>query len=234
MLRSKVLSYLITGMSVLVLSMVSSSHADWQSADIGDTLAGSTNIAGGEITIVANGADIWGTADACRFVYQEVAGDFEISARIVSMEAVNAWSKAGIMARQSLDPGSQNAYINVTIENGVKLIHRDTPGADTGPSPFEPNFAAPIWLKLARKGDEFSSFWSEDGAQWDPADVPGTPSVATVAMTDPILVGIAYTSHVDGVLSTAVVDDIKGTPSLTPVEPVGSSAVTWGEIKEKR
>ena len=77
-------------MSVLVLAMVSSLHADWQSADIGDTLAGSTSIAGGEITIVANGADIWGTADACRFVYQEVVGDFEMSARIVSMEAVNA------------------------------------------------------------------------------------------------------------------------------------------------
>jgi hypothetical protein len=53
-------------------------------------------------------------------------------------------------------------------------------------------------------------------------------------MTDPILVGIAYTSHVDGVLSTAVVDDIKGSPNLTPVEPVGSGAVTWGEIKGKR
>jgi hypothetical protein len=238
-MRSTILLWLITGVSILFLAGVALTAGDWQSTDIGDSLAGSTDITDGVITITANGADIWGSADACRYVYKEVTGDFEMSARVVSMESVNAWSKAGIMARQSLDADSQHCYINVTIENGAKMIHRDTPGADTGPSPFEPNFAAPIWLKLVRKGDEFSSFWSEDGVQWDPADVESadgvTPSVATVVMTDPILVGIAYTSHVAGTLSTAVVDNIEGSPEIvTPVKRAGSKAAKWAELKAEQ
>lgn len=233
MLRLTVMLCLVVGMSMLLLTNVALSVGDWESADIGDnTKAGSTDIVGDVFTIVANGADIWSTADECRYVYQEASGDFEISAHIVSQEAANPWSKVGLMVRQSLDPSSQNAFINVTPENGAKLIVRATPGADTGPSPLEQNFQAPIWFKLIRSGDEFSSFWSEDGADWEPADVPGTPSVATVVMTDPVLVGIAVTSHVSGVLSEAVVDNVEGGGNFSlAVEPGESITLTWGQIK---
>jgi hypothetical protein len=228
-MKSNVLLFLVTGMSILILAVVAFPREEWQSADIGNTEKGSTEIKGEEITIVANGADIWGTADACRYVYREVTGDFEMSARIVSLERANEWSKVGIMARQSLDPGSQNTFVNVTPDHGLKMIHRDTPGANTGPSPWAKNFEAPVWLRLVRKGDEFSSFSSEDGKNWEPTDVVGvdgdgiTPSVAEIKMEGPILVGIALTSHADGVLGTAVVG--------LSVEPRGSSIVTWGEIK---
>lgn len=233
MLRSTVVLCLAVGMSMLILTNVAFSAGDWQSADIGEnTKAGSTEIVGDVFTIVANGTDIWGTADEFRFVYQEVSGNFEISAHVVSQEVANPWSKTGLMVRQSLDPGSQHAFINVTPENGAKLICRATPGASTGPEPLEQNFQAPIWFKLVRSGDEFSSFWSQDGADWEPADVPGTPSVATVVMTDPVLVGIAVTSHVSGVLSEAVVDNVKGGGSFSlAVEPVESMTLTWGQIK---
>jgi hypothetical protein len=236
MLKSKVLLYLI-----IALAVATSSLADWQSMDIGDTAKGSTEIKGEEMTIVANGADIWGAADACRYVYREVTGDFEMSVRIVSLERANEWSKAGIMARQNLDPGSQHTFVNVTPDHGLKMIHRDTPGSNTGPSPWAKNFEAPVWMRLVRKGDEFSSFASEDGKNWEPTDVVGvdgdgiTPSVATVIMTDPILLGIAHTSHAAGVLGTAVIDNITGSPNIgLPVEPAGSKATAWGEIKEKR
>lgn len=225
----------VTTIFVLTLFGAALSLEEWQSADIGNTTAGSTKIKGEVITIAANGADIWDAADACRYVYREISGDFEMSARIVSLERANEWSKAGIMARQSLEANSQNTFINVTPDHGVKMIHRDTPGANTGPEPWEKNFEAPIWIKLARKGDEFSSFWSKDGKNWEAAEVPGTPSVATIKMTDPIYVGIAVTSHSAGVLTTAVVDNIKGSPNLgLPVEPLGSNIVSWGQIKLNR
>jgi hypothetical protein len=212
---------------------VAFSVEEWESQDIGDTKAGSTEILGDKITITANGADIWGSADGCRYVFREVSGDFEISAKFVSQERANEWSKAGLMVRQSLDADSQNAFLNVTPDHGVKMIHRDTPGASTGPEPWEKNFECPIWLKLVRKGDEFSSFWSEDGTNWDPAEVPGTPSVATIAMTDPVFVGIAVTSHVAGTVSEAVVEGVQGGGSLIlAVEPHDSDVVTWGHIKK--
>jgi hypothetical protein len=233
MVRSTIILCLAVGTSILLFSGIAFSVGDWESVDIGDnTKAGSTEIKNDVFTIVANGTDIWGTADECRYVYQETSGDFEISAHVVSQERADPWSKTGLMVRQSIDPGSQNAFINVTPDNGAKMIHRDTPGADTGPSPLEQNFKAPIWLKLVRSGDEFSSFWSQDGKDWEPAEVPGTPSVATVVMEDPVLVGIAVTSHASGVLAEAVVDNVKGGGNFSlAVEPDESISLTWGQIK---
>jgi len=232
MMRLAILSLVIIGM--LIMTGTAFSSDIWKSSDIGNTKAGSTDIRGDVITINANGTDIWGTADECRYVYQEVSGSFEISARFVSLERANEWSKSGLMVRQSLDANSQNAFLNVTPDYGVKLIHRDAPGADTGPSPWEKNFECPIWLKLVKKENEFSSFWSKDGISWDPAEVPGTPSVAKVSMTDPVFVGIAVTSHAFGIMTKAVVEKVRGGGSLSlSVEPGRSSIVTWGEIKAK-
>lgn len=232
MIRTDLLLWLTIAASILVFVVSALAVKEWESADIGDTKKGSTDIKGGVMTIKANGADIWGSADACRYVYQEVSGDFEISAHFVSQERANEWSKAGLMARQNLEANSQHTFLNVTPDHGVKMIHRDTPGADTGPSPWEKNFEAPVWLKLVRKGNEFSSFWSEDGKNWEPAEVPGTPSVAEIEMTDPVLVGIAVTSHVNGVISEAVVEGIQGGGNLSlDIYPGGSRFATWAEIK---
>jgi len=224
--------YFTIGILILVLASTAFPADDWQSADIGDTEPGSTDIVGDVITITANGADIWDSADGCRYVYREVSGDFEISARFVSLERANEWSKAGLMVRQSLDAGSQNAFLNVTPDHGVKMIHRDAAGASTGPEPWEKNFECPIWLRLVRSGDEFSSFWSDDGKNWEPAEVPGTPSVATISMSDPVFAGIAVTSHVLGTLTEAVVEKVQGGGNLSfPVDLSDSKAGTWGQVK---
>lgn len=226
------LAVVVLALWILMISGMAAQAQDWKSVDIGDTKAGSTNINGGTITVVANGADIWGAADAFRFVYREGSGDFEISARLVSQERANEWSKAGLMARQSLEANSPNAFLNVTPDYGVKLIHRDVVGGTTGPSPWEKNFEAPVWLKLARTGNEFSSFWSEDGQNWEAAEVVGTPSVATIEMTDALFVGIAVTSHVANTLSEAVIDNIRGGGGLAlSVEPVAKLAVTWARVR---
>ncbi len=202
----------------------------WKSADIGDTKQGSTKEEGGKVTIEANGADIWGTADGCRYVYQEVKGDFEISARVVSLERANEWSKAGLMARQSLDANSPNTFLNVTPDYGIKMIHRDIVGGETGPSPWEKNGEAPVYLKLVRKANVFTAYMSNDGNTWKEAEVAaGTPSTAEIKFTDPILLGMAVTSHVAGTLTTAVFDNIKG--SMLAVESKDKIIKTWGEIK---
>ena len=206
---------------------------EWKSEDIGDTKEGSTKEEGGKTIIKANGADVWDTADGCRLVYQEVSGDFEISVRVVSLERANEWSKAGLMARQSLDANSPNAFLNVTPDYGVKMIHRDTVGASTGPEPWEKNAEAPVYLKLVREGDTFTAYMSDDGKTWKEAEVAaGTPSTAIVELNDPILVGMAVTSHVAGTLTTAEFDNIAG--SFLTVEPYDKAATTWGKLKRSQ
>src|SRR3990170_5165186 len=79
----------------------------WVAADIGTpAVAGLTTYASGIFTVAAAGADIWGTSDQFRFVYQPIAGDVEVIARVDSITSADAWSKAGVMIRASLSPTS--------------------------------------------------------------------------------------------------------------------------------
>jgi hypothetical protein len=60
----------------------------------------------------------------------------------------------------------------------------------------------PIWLKITRSGDDFTGAMSSDGAAWE--DLGTT----TLALTDPVLVGLAVTSHSTGNITTAVATDL--------------------------
>src|SRR6185436_7699275 len=91
----------------------------WVARDIGaPALAGSASLAQGVFTIDAAGSDIWGTSDQFHFVYQPIAGDVDISARIDSLTAADAWSKAGVMIRKSLTPGSAHALATLSSSFG--------------------------------------------------------------------------------------------------------------------
>src|SRR4029079_6404819 len=85
-----------------------------------DTFAGS-----------GDGADIWGTSDSFRYVYQELDGDGEIVVRVAGLEKKNLFAKAGIMLRETLAANANQASVFVTPANGLRFIRR---GDDGGPS----------------------------------------------------------------------------------------------------
>ena len=65
-------------------------------------IAGSAaSCSNGVFTVTGAGADIWGTADAFRFVYMPVTGNCTIIARVASLQNIDPWSKAGIMIRET-------------------------------------------------------------------------------------------------------------------------------------
>ena len=78
----------------------------WLSADVGNVgQPGSDSRAGGTVTIHASGGDIWGNADAFRFVSMRLSGDGQLTARVVGLENTDAWAKAGVMIRETLTAG---------------------------------------------------------------------------------------------------------------------------------
>src|SRR6187200_1825165 len=111
-------SFLLT---ILVsFPMLSFAAVPTTSVDIGQVAAaGSTSISNGIYTVRASGADIWGTQDEFRFVYLSMSGDGEIRARVDSVTATNAWTKAGVMIRETLSANSTFAYTLVSAANGV-------------------------------------------------------------------------------------------------------------------
>jgi len=193
----------------------------WQTQDIGAVgVAGSSLYAAGVFTVTGAGADIQGTADAFQFDYMTVTGDCTIVARVVSVQNIDGWSKAGLMIRSNLDANAANAFIAVTPGSGVTWQSRSSSGGGTSWNQTT-GLSAPYWFKLVRSGTLFTGYRSPDGANWTPQ---GTN---TITMSNTVLVGLALTSHNNTNLCTATFDNVTVQPGwpVVPAAPAGLAAV---------
>ncbi len=175
----------------------------WQSRDIGDVgVAGSFQRAAGTFAVSGGGADIWNQADAFRYVYQTLKGDATLTARVVSVQNTDPWSKAGLMIRESLNADAANVMALVSSSSGALLEQRDHTGNTASALQMVPNLSAPCWLRLTRRGNVFTAYSSADGKNW--ANIGTT----TVPMNNPVLAGLAVTSHKAGTLCQVKFDNV--------------------------
>jgi len=178
----------------------------WSGADIGAPAAagGFTSGASGSFTVRGSGTDAYGTSDKFYYAYRTITGDATIVARVTGIENKNGWSKAGVMIRQSPDANAANvmALVSPTPTNLYRFQARTAAGATTS-SASGGNGAVPVWLKLQRVGNTFTASYSANGSTWSALGA-ATP----ITMTDPVLVGLAVTSHVDGTLATGTFDSV--------------------------
>jgi hypothetical protein len=178
-------------------------NGTFTSQDVGTpTAAGSYSFNGSSYTIRADGADIWGNADAFHYAYQQISGDTQMTVRVTSVDPVHEWAKAGIMIRDTLDAGSANAMVAITGgagDGGTFQWRTDADGSSSSSRTLT-GISPPACIKLVREGDTFIGYIFLDG-KWQQE---GTS--ATVAMTDPVYIGLAVTSHTDGTLTTATFD----------------------------
>ncbi len=175
--------------------------------------------AAGKITMSGGGTDIWNNADQFRFACKPLAGDATIVAKIESVGNSDPWAKAGVMVRESLDPGSRFAIVLAAPGNGVHFQGRLMTGSsavsdNTAPAASTPEqnaLRAPVWVKLERKGSTFNGFYSADGVKWTTI----TWSPQTINMAGPVYIGLAVTSHNANVATTAVFSGVATTGNVT-------------------
>jgi type II secretory pathway pseudopilin PulG len=180
----------------------SQSGGIWEHTDIGDVgTTGSANCAEGTWTIRASGDDIWNNTDEFHYVYQSLSGDGQIIARVVSIEYTNSWAKAGVMIRETLNGNSKHAMMVVTPGNGTAFQYRTSTGAGSNHTAGS-YITAPYWVKLIRSGNTFTGYESADGSIWTEV------GSVSITMTTDIYIGLAVTSHNDGTLCTAVIDNV--------------------------
>ena len=74
------------------------------------------------------------------------------------------WAKAGIIIKESTQPGSAYAAMMVTADHGVRL--QDNYTNDTAGQPGAVSPASPRWLRLTRSGDTITGYDSADGTHW--------------------------------------------------------------------
>ena len=179
-------------------------------ADVGSvSAAGSYTTLGSTYFVKGSGADIYGTADAFRYVYYPITNSLNctITARVLSQTNTNASAKAGVMFRESTAASSINTTTVATPTSGAYLQWRPTTSAATSTTGLPTSGVFPMWLKLERVGDSFTSWYSTNGTAWTIAGTVNLP-LGTNA-----LAGLAVCSHVDGTLATGVFDNVSITPS---------------------
>jgi len=141
-----------------------------------------------------------------------MSGDGAIDARIVSMDNTNPYAKAGIMLRDSLNPGSPHVIIDVKPNGEVEFMTR---AADGGSTSFIAGVqkSFPVSLKLVRMSGSPTS--SVTAYVLDNAT--GTWQVLNsveVPLGSGASAGLAVTSHNDSMLNTGVFDGVHVTKNL--------------------
>jgi regulation of enolase protein 1 (concanavalin A-like superfamily) len=182
--------------------------AGWASHDVGAVaIPGSASADGGTFTVKGNGADIWDTKDAFQFASTPLDADGSIVARVASVSGTEAWTKAGVMMRMTLDAGSAHAFMLVSKGKGLAFQRRTVTGG-TSTHTSGGSGTAPRWVKLSRQGQVITASVSSDGVSWT---VVGRD---TLSITGPLEVGLAVTSHDTGSIATATFDNVR--VSTTP------------------
>jgi hypothetical protein len=188
--------------SVSAASALATLPAQWSTADVGAVgAAGAAAEAAGTFTLSGAGADVWGTQDAFRYAYTTLTGDGRITARVVAVDPVSVWTKAGLMIRGSLDPGSAHGFVLVSAGKGLAFQQRPIGGGATLHAAGE-LAGAPQWLRLVRTGSVVTALTSPDGYAW--SAIGGE----VLDLSGPVHVGLAVTSHDASRVATAVFTDV--------------------------
>jgi phosphatidylserine/phosphatidylglycerophosphate/cardiolipin synthase-like enzyme len=193
----------------------------WLTQDVGAAgTPGSASYSNGVFTVAGAGADIWGTADGFRYVYQSVGGDTQIIARIASVQNTNAFAKAGVMLRESLSAGAAHVVLDVRPDGNIEFMQRSSTNGSTTylAGATDP---PPTWLKLARSGSTVTGYVSGNGSTWT------TVGSTTTSIGSGAYLGLLVNSHNTGVLNTSTFDNVSVSGNSTPPPTTGTNIVIY-------
>jgi len=177
----------------------------------------------GTYTMTASGRDIFDASDEFHYAYKQLSGVGSIVAKVESVDHTDVWAKAGVMIRETLDPGSKftAVYIMPTNDDGTPTegcrfqARTDTDGnasSDTSVATDEQKaVTAPYWVKLERDfSGNFRGYYSSNGSTWTP--MAWRPSVS---MSTNVYIGLALTSHNTALTGEAVFSGVQTTGTVT-------------------
>ena len=199
----------------------------WLNGDFGTvTHAGSATFANNVFTI--NGAGVVsGTADAIQFVYQPLAGDGSIVARVTSLSGCT-YAQAGVMIRETLSPSSTEAFVYFSPNEGNFYTRLTTGASASDQAAGFLSSAYPYWAKMVRAGNSFSAYLSSDGFNWSQI---GTTTSITMASN--VYIGLTATGSGSGCLETATLDNVSVNSTVTPAPAITSLSSTTGTVGEQ-
>jgi hypothetical protein len=132
---------------------------------------------------------------------------------VTGLTFTHDWAKAGLMVRATLSDRSRHAMMMSTVGHGVAFKYRRRDGRASAPGGPGPAVSVPVWLRLVRSGDTLTGYYSSDGSSWTLRDR------VSISLPSSVFIGLALTSHADGVIATATFDNVSVRASALPGAP---------------
>jgi len=174
------------------------------SMDIGNTGGVASEVcydaATGVYEIEASGEGIGTLMEGFNFIYRPLMGNGELTVRIVSTDPSQPAGRVGLMARNTLNPGSPFFYVGQEGDGTNFKLLRTRTGRRTFGRDYQ-NLAN--WYRIVRTGNSLEGFRSDDGVTWyslGSHNYSGLPSILSV--------GVATTSPVAGTPINVEVADL--------------------------
>ncbi len=197
-------------------------------------VAGSEHTSAGTLTVTASGSAIHGTADQFRLISTPVTGDTQLSATVTAQSTQNAQPQAGVMIRQSADPGAPFfaalAYPNDLTENlpapDVVIWYRSCFGCNSIELTKWYPANKPVSVMLQRRGNVISAGISFDAVKYQL--IPGASADLDLPATT--LAGLAVDSGSSTNTGTASFTNISigsVTATMTPQAPTHPCPSPW-------
>lgn len=163
----------------------------YASQDIGaPSVGGSLFPVAGGYDLRGGGGGVLGTSDQFQFSSRPRSGNFDVRVQVSQLVGPNAWSEAGLMVRDTANPGSRLAFVLATPSvSGALFKARSVDGGDLVQTGSYPVNYPDTWLRLQRIGSKLTGFASRDGLAWT---VLGT---ATIAFSPQVTLGFAVSAH---------------------------------------
>jgi uncharacterized protein YjdB len=147
--------------------------------------------ADGRFVVASNTDNIWGTTDSYSFVHQDMeiqpGHTASITGTVEALYETNKDAAAGLMFRDSLDPGSKHVSLRFTPSGNLLFIYRLTDGGATqyrtaGKAEF------PAEIRLVREGGTYTGYLKANG-YWQEV------SSITASMDSDMAAGMTLFSH---------------------------------------
>jgi len=178
---------------------------DWMCNDTGyGMLPGSQIYNSGSWLLQGAGDDIARTEDQFHGVWQTLSNNGSVVARVTSIQKLNDHSKAGVMLREGMDPGSPFYAIFATPDKGLVVEYREQQEGNAALNDFPLVTKFPIYLMVSRVGNVFNAYYSEDGVNW----IMLKGETKTMDLPTTLFAGLAMTSHAELLLGTATFDSV--------------------------
>ena len=203
--------------------------AGWSCVDVGNPAAvGDQSLAGFIWTI--KGAGVPSNAndytDQFHFVWQPLAGDGTLTARVATQPNTAAGAQAGLAFRgDAVTPGAMLYGAFVTPSNGIQVVYRASPGQRTV-LVVTASGAAPAYLEITRYGTTYTTFTSPNGTTW--SAIVG--SSVTFGSGGSMVAGLAVNSGSGTVLATDTLDSVSLSNSAAPPPSLCPSGWTCQDI----